>query len=524
MSENTVLVIDDSTTIRRLCDKELSSQGYRVLVAPTAEEGVETAIAERPNLIILDHQLPGKTGYEVACELMQNEATATIPVVASSTLRKKAYVEYVDCDNVVDMLPKPYSPEALIATVENAINTGVMVVQSQTDGSSVPEVINELGESDFSGTFACFGLREIIDMLNNGNKKGMLLVESDQCRISIYVDRGRIQAVTASGIDPEVVSSRMPESLAELAPVVKFTVAGQRGSEVDGLMGLLDSKVLDPRLLKKLLRLQSSILLQICFNQRNNSFRFDRDLAPPHLFGKLPLDGSLLSFLVESSLICEKKELSLCSDQEGYVRRAIRGQNLDRAGLSSRHMKLMNLVAEPITVAQLASKLQWPAEEVQRVANGFELAELVEKVSVVEKTVVFGVFANGDQALKVRSFYQESSDQVSGKLVRDSIGLKLLLRRAKPDVLLVEVGENDTELQAMLEESGSALEGVRIIGVSTGHRNETQCNVERVLNADCTSEALNDAVLNAEASSTGSSNVATPTVDMPEVAAPGVEA
>ena len=148
MSEKTVLVIDDSTTIRRLVDKELSSQGYRVLVAGTAEEGVETAKSQQPDLIILDHQLPGKTGYEVACELLAIPDTAAIPVVASSTLRKKAYVEYVDCDNVVDMLPKPYTPEALIATIENAIDTGVMVVQSQSEGSAVPEVIDELGESD----------------------------------------------------------------------------------------------------------------------------------------------------------------------------------------------------------------------------------------------------------------------------------------------------------------------------------------------------------------------------------------
>ena len=224
MSEKTVLVIDDSTTIRRLCDKELGSQGYRVLVTATAEEGVATSFAEIPDLIILDHQLPGKTGYEVACELLGNPATASIPVVASSTLRKKAYVEYVDCDNVVDMLPKPYTPEALIATVENAINTGVMVVQSQNEGTTVPEVIDEPGEYDLTGTFTCFGLREIIDMLNNGTKTGRLTVECENRRIYVYVDRGRIQAVTASGVDPETVSNKMPESLSELAPVIKFTI------------------------------------------------------------------------------------------------------------------------------------------------------------------------------------------------------------------------------------------------------------------------------------------------------------
>jgi len=181
MSEKTVLVIDDSTTIRRLCDKELSS-----------------------------------AGYEVACELLMEADTATIPVVASSTLRKKAYVEYVDCDNVVDMLPKPYTPEALIATVENAIDTGVMGVKSQADGSAVPEVMDAVGESELVGTLGCFGLREIVDLLNHGSRKGRLTVENDVCRVNFFVERGRIQAVTASGLDPEYVAEKMPESLAEL--------------------------------------------------------------------------------------------------------------------------------------------------------------------------------------------------------------------------------------------------------------------------------------------------------------------
>ncbi|QEG20662.1 response regulator [Mariniblastus fucicola] len=492
MSEKTVLVIDDSTTIRRLCDKELSAHGYRVLVAPTAEEGVETAILDRPDLIILDHQLPGKTGYEVACELLSNPETATIPVVASSTLRKKAYVEYVDCDNVVDMLPKPYTPEALIATIENAIDTGVMVVQSQSDGSSVPEVIDELGESDLTGTFGCFGLREIIDLLNNGSKCGMLTVENESCRVCVYVDRGRIQAVTASGLDPDFVSSKMPESLAELAPVIKFTIAGRRGSEIDGLLGLLDSKVLDPRLLKKLLRLQAAILLRICFTTQVNQFRFDREVSPPHLFKKLPLDSSLLSLLVESALICESGQLPECAASEGYARKAIRGQNLDRAGLSGRHMKLMNLVSEPVSVAQIAKGLGWSEEEAIRVAHGFEMAELIEKVSLDVKTKVFGVIADGEQALKVRSFYQQSPEHVAGKLVRDSAGLKLLLRRTRPDVLLVEVGD---ESQALLEEFAELLSQVRVVGIHTGEGDATHEKIASMLSGDCTVESIREAVL-----------------------------
>jgi len=492
MSEKTVLIIDDSTTIRRLCDKELSSAGYRVLVSETAEDGVKKAIAELPDLIILDHQLPGRSGYEVACELLMEAGTATIPVVASSTLRKKAYVEYVDCDNVVDMLPKPYTPEALIATVENAINTGVMVVKSQADGSAVPEVMEAIGESELVGTLGCFGLREIVDLLNHGNRKGRLTVENDVCRMGVFVDRGRIQAVTANGLDPDFVAEKMPESLAELAPVVKLTVAGRGGSEIAGLLSLLDNKVMDPRLLKKLLRLQAAILIRLCFSQDGGTFRFEKAVNAPGLFEKLPLESSLLSLLVEGSLICDESELPGIESGDGFVRKAIRGQILDRAGLSNRHMKLLSSVSEPTSVTEIAAQLGWPEEEVIRVACGFEMAELVEVVSIEEKTRVFGVVSDGKQASKVRDFYRETLEEVRGKVVRDTEGLKLLMRRSRPDVLLLQM---DDETQTVLEEFSELLEDVRIIGIGSDSGDETHEKITKMLGKDCSVDSIREAVL-----------------------------
>ena len=72
MSQTTILVIDDSATIRRLVDSTLSEAGYRVVLTATGEEGVECASSERPAMILLDHQLPGTTGYDV-CQQRSEE-------------------------------------------------------------------------------------------------------------------------------------------------------------------------------------------------------------------------------------------------------------------------------------------------------------------------------------------------------------------------------------------------------------------------------------------------------------------
>ncbi len=442
MSEKTVLLIDDSATIRRLVDSELSAAGYRVLLAPTAEEGLEQAVSERPDLIILDHQLPGTTGYEVCCQLLADPTTAKIPVVASSTLRKKAYSEYVDCDNVVDMLPKPYSAEVLIATIESAIDTAAMVVQSQSSGSAMPEVINALGESDLTGTFECFSLREVIDLINNGKKSGVLEFVTQGFRVYVYTDGGRIQAVTASGINPDLIAASMPDNLAEMAPVVKFTVTGKRGAQVDGLVELLDNKVLDPRLLRRLLRIQAATLLKMCFDAKPISFRFDRNQAAPSLFQRLPLDISLVALLVEGAVNCDQELLPELMDNVGFVRKAIRGQSLDRAGLSSKHMQLMKFVAEPATVQQIGKQLQWDEDETVRVLHGFEMADLVEQTSVHNRTIIYCVSPDATFKQKISALFSDRGKDVLFTAVSDMLALGLLLRRQRPEVVLVDIPDN----------------------------------------------------------------------------------
>ncbi|NND99329.1 MAG: response regulator, partial [Pirellulaceae bacterium] len=427
MTDKTLLVIDDSATIRKLVDSQMTPAGYRVVLAPNAEEGLQIAAEILPDLILLDHQLPGTTGYEVCCKLVDSPELQSIPVVVSSTLRKKAYAEYVDLDNVVDMLPKPYTEQLLLTTVANAMETAAMVVSSQSQGSAVPEVIHQLDESALAGSFTCFGLRELLDFLNNGRKTGVLEIEADRARIRFHLDKGRIQGVYGSGMDPDDIDqmvARLPDSLSSLAPVLRLTMGGRSCAEVDGFVQLLDQKVLDPRLMTKLLRFQASMLVQHAFKQQLNAFHFEAGYSPNTLHKNLPLDISLLALLVEASM--HSDDSSEVADQNRcYVRRAIRGQNLDRAGLPARHMKILNLLTNPKCPADIQRELGWSETEVRQVLNGFVMAELIEYRSqtVPGNFVVFE--PNAVAAQNLRGQFEESDNRYTGKVVRDKLALQL---------------------------------------------------------------------------------------------------
>ena len=151
MDQPLILVIDDSQTIRKLVECHLSQAGYRVAMAADAEHGLELARTLQPQLILLDHQLPGTTGDEVCRKLLDDEATARIPVVISSAMRNRAYAQYTEFPNVVDQIPKPFTPELLKSGVANALQTGAMVVQAQRTGCAMPEAVGEVHDALLEG-------------------------------------------------------------------------------------------------------------------------------------------------------------------------------------------------------------------------------------------------------------------------------------------------------------------------------------------------------------------------------------
>lgn len=78
----TVLIIEDNPRNMLLVRDLLEMDGFRTLEASDAEEGIARATAERPDLILMDLQLPGMDGLTATRLLRQNPVTAAIPVIA----------------------------------------------------------------------------------------------------------------------------------------------------------------------------------------------------------------------------------------------------------------------------------------------------------------------------------------------------------------------------------------------------------------------------------------------------------
>src|SRR3954463_9310444 len=188
MESPLILVIDDSPTIRKMVECHLSQAGYRVAMAADAERGLELARTIGPNLILLDHQLPGTTGDQVCRRLLESEETAHIPVVISSAMRNRAFAKYTDFPNIIDQIPKPFTPELLKGGVANALQMGALVVQAQRTGSAIPEMVGEDHEATLEGQTGSFPVRAVLDFLNNGQQSGRLTLEVGKDRIRFVLN------------------------------------------------------------------------------------------------------------------------------------------------------------------------------------------------------------------------------------------------------------------------------------------------------------------------------------------------
>ena len=117
----TVLVVDDEAPIRLLCRVNLEAEHMKVLEASDGDKGLEMARAEHPDVVLLDVMMPGRSGWEVAEELLADEATSSIPIIfltARAEVRDRA--KGIDLGGV-DYVTKPFNPVELAPLVRDLV-------------------------------------------------------------------------------------------------------------------------------------------------------------------------------------------------------------------------------------------------------------------------------------------------------------------------------------------------------------------------------------------------------------------
>lgn len=119
-----VLVVDDHPMSLELVTELLQQQGNQVLAATSGEVGLRLAAAEAPDLILMDLQLPGMTGYEAIRRLKADPVTAAIPVLALTGSAMKGDDLKVREAGADGYLTKPLDAGAFRETLRRFLSPG----------------------------------------------------------------------------------------------------------------------------------------------------------------------------------------------------------------------------------------------------------------------------------------------------------------------------------------------------------------------------------------------------------------
>lgn len=120
-----LLIVDDSPTDTRVFTTVLERNGHTVLSAGTAEDGVETAKRELPDLILMDVIMPGMNGFQATRALSREPLTQHIPVIIVSTKNMETDRVWGLRQGAKDYLVKPPSERALIDRIRALLPPGV---------------------------------------------------------------------------------------------------------------------------------------------------------------------------------------------------------------------------------------------------------------------------------------------------------------------------------------------------------------------------------------------------------------
>jgi DNA-binding response OmpR family regulator len=122
-SPKSILIIDDDEALRVAMVSAVEKAGYAVVQAANGQDGIALALAERPDLIVLDILMPKMDGRETLREIRSREETSDIPVILLTSVSDLSYVaETTTYENVDYLVKTDVSLADIVAKITDRVN------------------------------------------------------------------------------------------------------------------------------------------------------------------------------------------------------------------------------------------------------------------------------------------------------------------------------------------------------------------------------------------------------------------
>ena len=112
-----ILVVEDQEDNRQIIRDMLAATDYEITEAENGEQALEAVAKQRPDLILMDIQLPSIDGYEVTRRIKADPALRSIPIIAVTSYALSGEEQKARAAGCDEYVPKPYSPRQLLAKI-----------------------------------------------------------------------------------------------------------------------------------------------------------------------------------------------------------------------------------------------------------------------------------------------------------------------------------------------------------------------------------------------------------------------
>jgi len=116
-----ILVVEDQPDNRQIIRDMLAPTDYEITEAENGEEALAAITKQRPDLILMDIQLPIMDGYEATRRIKANPAFRSIPIIAVTSFALDGEEQIARAAGCDDYVPEPYSPRQLLAKIQHCI-------------------------------------------------------------------------------------------------------------------------------------------------------------------------------------------------------------------------------------------------------------------------------------------------------------------------------------------------------------------------------------------------------------------
>jgi len=121
MSLPRILIVDDYPDALDVWGLYLRAAGFEVFAATDGPRAFDEAVRRKPDVIVMDLELPGKSGYEVAHDLRERSDTCEIPLIAATGYSHSKQLDQARASGFDSIIVKPCDPELLVAEIRRML-------------------------------------------------------------------------------------------------------------------------------------------------------------------------------------------------------------------------------------------------------------------------------------------------------------------------------------------------------------------------------------------------------------------